>query len=357
MLRACPHHGFMELTQIDTFYNGLNDNDQDSLNVAAGGNLLSKTTREALNIIENKSKLRYSRNKSNVSRMNTTYRESFSKTDERIDKLADQISTLVKIVSKKVVTPATVKANLLNEKEKLFELAKINRLNEEFRDARLKKLPEKLKIPTSFLVPCDFTGNGKNGEERNNFHVDKHPQKHANESIKMINFIDVSCEDSFGEVLRLKKSNHFSSGSTTSLSDSRPSLTSFETSDSLLEEFTDELALLDPFPPGNEDVDVEVDLREIELLLNQDPSTDFSPKITFDPNLERFTNEPALVCLPPPGDDESFLKKDIQEDECFDPRGDIDEINAFLDDYKDSGEDVLTAFSMLVIEFYSSTLV
>ncbi|GKA69672.1 reverse transcriptase domain-containing protein [Tanacetum coccineum] len=110
MLRACPHHGFSELTQVDTFYNGLNDNDQDSLNAAAGGNLLSKTTREALNIIENKSKVRYSRNKSNVSRMNTTSRESVSKTDERIDKLADQISTLVEIVSKKVVTPAPVKA-------------------------------------------------------------------------------------------------------------------------------------------------------------------------------------------------------------------------------------------------------
>ncbi|GJW40019.1 reverse transcriptase domain-containing protein [Tanacetum coccineum] len=110
MLRACPHHGFTELTQVDTFYNGLNDNDQDSLNAAAGGNLLSKTTREALNIIENKSKVRYSRNKSNVSRMNTTSRESVSKTDERIDKLADQLSTLVEIVSKKVVTPALVKA-------------------------------------------------------------------------------------------------------------------------------------------------------------------------------------------------------------------------------------------------------
>ncbi|GKC12637.1 hypothetical protein Tco_1009419 [Tanacetum coccineum] len=73
-------------------------------------NLLSKTTREALNIIENKSKVRYSRNKSNVSRMNTTSRESVSKTDERIDKLADQLSTLVEIVSKKVVTPAPVKA-------------------------------------------------------------------------------------------------------------------------------------------------------------------------------------------------------------------------------------------------------
>ncbi|GKB58590.1 hypothetical protein Tco_0914776 [Tanacetum coccineum] len=106
MLRACPHHGFTELTQIDTFYNGLNENDQDSLNAAAGGNLLSKTTREVLN----KLKVRYSRNKSNVSRMNTNSRERSSKMDERIDKLADQISTLVKIVSKKVITPATVKA-------------------------------------------------------------------------------------------------------------------------------------------------------------------------------------------------------------------------------------------------------
>ncbi|GJT43715.1 reverse transcriptase domain-containing protein [Tanacetum coccineum] len=110
MLRSCPHHGFTELTQVDTFYNGLNKNDQDSLNAAAGGNILSKTTREALNIIENKSKVRYSRNKSNVSRMNTTSRESVSKTDERIDKLADQLSTLVEIVSKKVVTPTLVKA-------------------------------------------------------------------------------------------------------------------------------------------------------------------------------------------------------------------------------------------------------
>nr|GEW65997.1 reverse transcriptase domain-containing protein [Tanacetum cinerariifolium] len=110
MLRACPHHGFTELTQIDTFYNGLNENYQDSLNAAAGGNILSNTTREALHIIENKSKVRYSRNKPNVSRMNTTSRENASKTDDRIDKLADQISTLVDIFAKKFVTPATVKA-------------------------------------------------------------------------------------------------------------------------------------------------------------------------------------------------------------------------------------------------------
>nr|GEU39362.1 reverse transcriptase domain-containing protein [Tanacetum cinerariifolium] len=110
MLRACPHHGFTELAQINTFYNGLTDNDQDSLNAAAGGNILSKTTREALQIIENKSKVHYSRNKPNVSRMNTTSRDNASKSDDRIDKLAEQFSTLVDIFSKKIVTPAPVKA-------------------------------------------------------------------------------------------------------------------------------------------------------------------------------------------------------------------------------------------------------
>nr|GEY93177.1 reverse transcriptase domain-containing protein [Tanacetum cinerariifolium] len=110
ILRACLHHGFSELTQIDTFYNGLNEQDQDSLNAAAGGNLLSKTTREALKIIENKSKVRYSIRKSNVSRVNTNSRDNASKTKDRIDKLADQISNIVEIVNKQVITPASAKA-------------------------------------------------------------------------------------------------------------------------------------------------------------------------------------------------------------------------------------------------------
>nr|GEV91790.1 reverse transcriptase domain-containing protein [Tanacetum cinerariifolium] len=45
------------LPGFDTFYNGLTEQDQDSLNAASGGNLLNKTTREALKIIENKSKI------------------------------------------------------------------------------------------------------------------------------------------------------------------------------------------------------------------------------------------------------------------------------------------------------------
>nr|GEZ51093.1 hypothetical protein [Tanacetum cinerariifolium] len=78
----------------------------DSLNAVAGGNLLNKTTREALKIIENKSKVRYSKSKSNVSRVNTHTRDSVTKTDGRIDKLADQISNLVEIVNKQVIAPA-----------------------------------------------------------------------------------------------------------------------------------------------------------------------------------------------------------------------------------------------------------
>nr|GFC56965.1 hypothetical protein [Tanacetum cinerariifolium] len=105
-LRACPHHGFSELTQIDMFYNGLTEQDQDSLNAALGGNLLNKTTREALKIIKNKLKVRYSRSKSNVSRVNTNSRDVVFKTDDRIDKLADQISNLVEIVNKQVIAPA-----------------------------------------------------------------------------------------------------------------------------------------------------------------------------------------------------------------------------------------------------------
>ncbi|GJU24952.1 reverse transcriptase domain-containing protein [Tanacetum coccineum] len=57
LIRKCPHHGFLELHQIDTFYNALTQSDQDSLNAAAGGNLLNRTPRDALTSIENKSKM------------------------------------------------------------------------------------------------------------------------------------------------------------------------------------------------------------------------------------------------------------------------------------------------------------
>ncbi|GKB40608.1 reverse transcriptase domain-containing protein [Tanacetum coccineum] len=78
----------------------------------------------------------------------------------------------------------------------------------------------------------------RGGNEQIIFHVDgisKHPQKHVNELIKMVND---TCENSFEE------KNNISSGSTTPLSDFHLSLESFKTNKSLLERFTDEPALV-----------------------------------------------------------------------------------------------------------------
>ncbi|GJT15814.1 reverse transcriptase domain-containing protein [Tanacetum coccineum] len=61
---------------------------------------------------------------------------------------------------------------------------------------------------------------------------------------------------------------------------SSPSLTPVETCDALLEEFADELALLEPFPPGigDDDFDPEGDILLLEKFLNDDPSSPLPPK-------------------------------------------------------------------------------
>nr|GEV10260.1 reverse transcriptase domain-containing protein [Tanacetum cinerariifolium] len=71
LLRQCPHHGFLELHQLDMFYNALNPNDQDALDSAAGGNFLDKIPRDGLAIIESKSKVRYSRSRVTDPRVST----------------------------------------------------------------------------------------------------------------------------------------------------------------------------------------------------------------------------------------------------------------------------------------------
>nr|GEZ59227.1 reverse transcriptase domain-containing protein [Tanacetum cinerariifolium] len=68
---ACPHHGFSELHQLDTFYNALNVNDQDSFNSAAGGNFLDKMPVDCLKIIESKSKVCQTRAKAVVAKVSS----------------------------------------------------------------------------------------------------------------------------------------------------------------------------------------------------------------------------------------------------------------------------------------------
>nr|GEV84399.1 hypothetical protein [Tanacetum cinerariifolium] len=81
LLRVCPHHDFTELHQLDTFYNAINPDDQDSLNFAVGGNLLERCTQDVLMIIKNKSKVRNSRNKSIVSQVKSSDANSSSSSE------------------------------------------------------------------------------------------------------------------------------------------------------------------------------------------------------------------------------------------------------------------------------------
>ncbi|GJZ71162.1 reverse transcriptase domain-containing protein [Tanacetum coccineum] len=118
LLRACPHHGFTELHQLDTFYNALNPTDQDSLNSAAGGNLLERSTRDVLTIIENKSKVRNSRNKSIVSQVKSSDVNSSSSSDiakltHAVNQQTSAVTTAMTAILKQFQAtppPASVKA-------------------------------------------------------------------------------------------------------------------------------------------------------------------------------------------------------------------------------------------------------
>ncbi|GJW73552.1 reverse transcriptase domain-containing protein [Tanacetum coccineum] len=108
LLRGCPHHGFSELHQLDTFYNALNSNDQDSLNSAAGGNFLDKMPRECLKIIESKSKVRQSRSKAIVSKVSTS--SSTPAVSSDIAELKDMVRALILDKKNQTPAPAPVKA-------------------------------------------------------------------------------------------------------------------------------------------------------------------------------------------------------------------------------------------------------
>ncbi|GKC03000.1 hypothetical protein Tco_0994610 [Tanacetum coccineum] len=108
LLRACPHHGFSELHQLDTFYNALNSNDQDSLNSAAGGNFLDKMPRDCLAIIESKSKVRHSRSKAIVSKVGTS--SSTLGVSPDVAELKEMVKALLLDKKNQSQAPATVKA-------------------------------------------------------------------------------------------------------------------------------------------------------------------------------------------------------------------------------------------------------
>nr|GFA22525.1 reverse transcriptase domain-containing protein [Tanacetum cinerariifolium] len=216
LLWQCHHHGFLELHQLDTFYNALNPNDQDALDSAAGGKFLDKIPREHLSIIESKSNVRYSRSRVTDVRANANapLPSSFPSNSFDLQQIAASLEDKldIRMNHKPTEEPSVIipkaKANLpfpsrlqkeklrekddilaakfmeifqdlhfklsfadalmympkfapifkklLNNKDKVIELTKTT-LNENCLAVVLKKLPEKLGDPGRFLIPCDFS--------------------------------------------------------------------------------------------------------------------------------------------------------------------------------------------------------
>nr|GEU80110.1 reverse transcriptase domain-containing protein [Tanacetum cinerariifolium] len=217
----------------------------------------------------------------------------------------------------------TIKS-LLTNKEKLYELARTP-LNEHCSTVLLKKLPEKLGDTDKFLIPCDFprmdecltlTDLGASinlmplsvwnklslpkltptlmtlelvdreltlrvGKEAITFNLDQTLRYSANYNYMTANRIDVidmACEDYSQEVIDF--SDVIASGNTTSyydpiISTSSLTLTPFEDSDFLLEEFNAFLALKDdPTLMGvnHSYYNTERDILLLEVFLNDDPT-------------------------------------------------------------------------------------
>nr|GFA54963.1 hypothetical protein [Tanacetum cinerariifolium] len=116
LIRACPHHDFTELNQLDTFYNALNPADQDSLNAAAGGNLLEKSTQDVLTIIENKSKVRNFQSKpiaSQVKACDVNSNSEIAKLTHAVNQQMSVVTTVMMAMLKQFQAnplPALVKA-------------------------------------------------------------------------------------------------------------------------------------------------------------------------------------------------------------------------------------------------------
>ncbi|GKB44414.1 reverse transcriptase domain-containing protein, partial [Tanacetum coccineum] len=115
--------------------------------------------------------------------------------------------------------------------------------------------------------------------------------------------------------------------------------------DHFLEEFADELALIESFPPGNDDMTPEDVIREIEYLLNHDPLAEYSPNNDLiDTIPEMFTDEHTLDFSSPP-------KYDDANDDLFDLKTDNDECGKILyDDPFDSKEDKIKESKLLIDE-------
>ncbi|GJU27511.1 hypothetical protein Tco_1166132 [Tanacetum coccineum] len=195
--------------------------------------------------------------------------------------------------------------------------------------------------------------------------------KPKKELINMIDIYNITHKDYLEDLFANEKiTNHLSSNPTPILepvtkSSFSPTITSFEESDLiweefkaylvsdsfplgnddhvdlLLEEFIDELALIKSFPSGNDGMTPEDVIRGIEYLLNHDPLAEYSPNNDLvDTIPEMFTNEHTL-------DYSSLPLYDDVDDDLVELKFDNDNV---YDDPFDSKEDKIKESKLLIGE-------
>ncbi|GJS18060.1 reverse transcriptase domain-containing protein [Tanacetum coccineum] len=154
------------------------------------------------------------------------------------------------------------------------------------------------------------------------FYADKSEKSKNKQFAHAISVIDFSKDEPF-------------SGSTTIHSDALPPSSSpVKTSDNL-EEFADELTLLDSFPPGNDDSILKKDVQEENFRVYSNPLFEFDDTFNSS-NVNPLFNEMVEDVVNENSNISKFNKPVVlhtplsDKVECFDPGDNIDEIDAFL---------------------------
>ncbi|GKB03132.1 reverse transcriptase domain-containing protein [Tanacetum coccineum] len=317
LLRACPHHGFTELHQLDTFYNGLNPSDQDSLNSAAGGNLLERSAQDVLKIIENKSKVRNSRNKPIVSQVKASNVDSseiasavtsamtamyfvvlrhsyptcpaidgntFSGYQDNIQGYVSAAAVNYnqgntgyrpQSVANQIRPPGFAQPNVQNNQTRYNQGYNQNRgINQGNPNYQAPTYQAPIHQP-QVVTTSDFSNYLKEYDA---------VMKNMQTQMTSLTNSNIELKNMFGQFMKMNTASTSGSGSLPSntianprdpiLSTSSPSLTPFEEGDFILEEI--EACLTnDSIPPGIDDdnFDLEGDLLLLEKLLNDDPSS------------------------------------------------------------------------------------
>nr|GEU30312.1 reverse transcriptase domain-containing protein [Tanacetum cinerariifolium] len=259
LLRKCSRHGFIELHQIDTFHNALTQSNQDSLNAAAGRNLLNRTPRDALTIIENKSKVHTSRKKPIVSKLNTTTSSP---------SLSQDVTALTEIVKELDLEVCLALADI-GASINLMPLFVLKKLS--LTELTPTRMTLKLANRSVAYPVVDYDVDPR---------VPLIPERPFLRTARALINVHGVCSRSAQEVLGFSDSS--TSGNPTPsypiIASSSPSFTPFEGGDFILEEIDTFLRTSDElFNLDGDYYDTEGDILYLKKLLNKDSSLNLPP--------------------------------------------------------------------------------